>query len=49
MVDPITMFKGGGPFMYAILFVAIAAFAIAGERIYQVMSRYSINSTDFMG
>jgi len=49
MVDPITMFKGGGPFMYAILGVALFAFGIAAERMYQIFSRYSLDSTDFMG
>ena len=48
MVDPITMFKGGGPFMYAILLVAIFAFGIALERVIQVF-RYNVNTSDFMG
>ena len=48
MVDPVTMFKEGGPFMYAILSVAIFAMAIAFERLFYIIFRANINSPAFM-
>jgi biopolymer transport protein ExbB len=48
MVDPITMFKGGGPFMYPILMVGIFAMAIAFERLFYIIFRANINSQAFM-
>lgn len=48
MVDPITMFKEGGPFMYAILVVGIFAMAIAFERLFYIIFRANINAPAFM-
>jgi biopolymer transport protein ExbB/TolQ len=48
MVDPVTMFKEGGPFMYAILVAAVFAMAIAFERLFFIIFRANINATAFM-
>jgi len=48
MVDPITMFKGGGPFMFVILAVGVFAMAIAFERLFYIVFRANINATAFM-
>ena len=48
MVDPVTMFKEGGPFMYAILAVGIFAMAIAFERLFYIIFRANINAPAFM-
>ncbi len=48
MVDPVTMFKEGGPFMYAILVAAVFAMAIAFERLFYIIFRANINATAFM-
>ena len=48
MVDPVTMFKEGGPFMYAILLVGVFAMAIAFERLFYIVFRANINATAFM-
>ena len=48
MVDPVTMFKEGGPFMYAILTAAVFAMAIAFERLFYIIFRANINATAFM-
>jgi len=48
MVDPVTMFKEGGPFMYAILLVGIFAMAIAFERLFYIVFRANINAPAFM-
>ena len=48
MVDPVTMFKEGGPFMYAILVVGIFAMAIAFERLFYIVFRANINAPAFM-
>ncbi len=48
MVDPVTMFKQGGPFMWPLLGIAVAAMAIAFERLFYVTFRANINSTAFM-
>lgn len=48
MVDPVTMFREGGPFMYLILIVAVFAMAIAFERLFYIVFRANINSTAFM-
>lgn len=48
MVDPVTMFREGGPFMYLILVVAVFAMAIAFERLFYIVFRANINSTAFM-
>ena len=48
MVDPVTMFREGGPFMYIILIVAVFAMAIAFERLFYIVFRANINSTAFM-
>ncbi len=48
MVNPIVMFRDGGPFMYVILFVAVFAMAIAAERLFYIIFRANINSTAFM-
>ena len=46
MVDPVTMFKEGGPFMYAILVVGIFAMAIAFERLFYIVFSANINHKD---
>ena len=48
MVDPIVMFKDGGPFMYVILVVGVFAMAIAFERLFYIVFRANINATAFM-
>jgi biopolymer transport protein ExbB/TolQ len=48
MVNPVTMFREGGPFMYVILVVAVFAMAIAFERLFYIIFRANINSTAFM-
>ena len=48
MVDPVTMFKEGGMFMYVILIVFVFAMAIAFERLFYVIFRANINATAFM-
>jgi biopolymer transport protein ExbB/TolQ len=48
MVDPITMFKDGGAFMYVLLVIGIFAMAIAFERLFYIIFRANINSTAFM-
>ncbi|MBN2800128.1 MAG: MotA/TolQ/ExbB proton channel family protein [Deltaproteobacteria bacterium] len=48
MVDPVRMFDEGGPFMYAILGVAVFAMAIAFERLFYVIFRANINAVAFM-
>ncbi len=48
MVDPVTMFREGGPFMYIILIVAVFAMAIAFERLFYIVFRANIKSTAFM-
>lgn len=48
MVNPITMFNQGGPFMYFILACAVFAMAIAFERLFYIIFRANINSTAFM-
>jgi biopolymer transport protein ExbB/TolQ len=48
MVDPVTMFKEGGPFMYVILMVGVFAMAIAFERLFYIVFRANINATAFM-
>ncbi len=48
MVDPVTMFKDGGPFMYIILAVGVFAMAIAFERLFYIVFRANINATAFM-
>lgn len=48
MVDPVTMFKEGGPFMYVILVVGVFAMAIAFERLFYIVFRANINATAFM-
>ncbi len=48
MVDPVTMFKEGGPFMYVILAVGVFAMAIAFERLFYIVFRANINATAFM-
>jgi biopolymer transport protein ExbB len=48
VVDPVTMFKDGGFFMYLILAVAIVALAIAFERLFYVIFRANLNATVFM-
>jgi biopolymer transport protein ExbB/TolQ len=48
MVNPIVMFRDGGPFMYVILIVAVFAMAIAFERLFYIIFRANINSTAFM-
>ncbi len=48
MVDPVTMFAEGGPFMYAILTAAVFAMAIAFERLFYIIFRANINATAFM-
>ena len=48
MVDPVTMFKDGGPFMYVILSVGVFAMAIAFERLFYIVFRANINATAFM-
>jgi biopolymer transport protein ExbB len=48
MVDPVTMFKDGGAFMYIILVVGVFAMAIAFERLFYIIFRANINATAFM-
>jgi biopolymer transport protein ExbB/TolQ len=48
MVDPVTMFKEGGPFMYVILITGVFAMAIAFERLFYIVFRANINATAFM-
>ncbi|MBX2800299.1 MAG: MotA/TolQ/ExbB proton channel family protein [Myxococcales bacterium] len=48
MVDPVTMFKEGGEFMYVILAVGVFAMAIAFERLFYIVFRANINATAFM-
>ncbi|MBW1876927.1 MAG: MotA/TolQ/ExbB proton channel family protein [Deltaproteobacteria bacterium] len=48
MVNPVTMFNEGGPFMYFILTAAVFAMAIAFERLFYIIFRANINSTAFM-
>ena len=48
MVNPIVMFRDGGPCMYVILIVAVFAMAIAFERLFYIIFRANINSTAFM-
>ncbi len=48
MVNPVTMFSEGGPFMYVILACAVFAMAIAFERMFYIVFRANINSTAFM-
>jgi len=48
MVNPVTMFNEGGPFMYFILAAAVFAMAIAFERLFYIIFRANINSTAFM-
>jgi biopolymer transport protein ExbB/TolQ len=48
MVDPVTMFKDGGVFMYFILIVGVFAMAIAFERLFYIVFRANINATAFM-
>lgn len=48
MVDPVTMMKEGGPFMYLILVVGVFAGAITFERLFYVFFRANINATAFM-
>ncbi len=48
MINPIIMFRDGGPFMYVILIVAVFAMAIAFERLFYIIFRANINSTAFM-
>ena len=38
MVDPVTMFKDGGAFMYVILIVGVFAMAIAYERLFYIVA-----------
>ena len=48
MVNPVTMFNEGGPFMYFILACAVFAAAICFERLFYIIFRANINSTAFM-
>ena len=48
MVNPVTMFQDGGPFMYFILIAAVFAMAIAFERLFFIFFRANINATAFM-
>ena len=48
MIDPVTMFKQGGPFMWVLLVVGVFAMAIGFERLFYVTFRANINSTAFM-
>ena len=48
MVNPVTMFADGGPFMYFILIAAVFAMAIAFERLFYIFFRANINATAFM-
>ena len=48
MIDPVTMFKQGGPFMYVLLIIAVFAMAIGFERLFYVTFRANINSTAFV-
>ncbi|TNE92011.1 MAG: MotA/TolQ/ExbB proton channel family protein [Deltaproteobacteria bacterium] len=48
MVNPVTMFQDGGPFMYFILIAAVFAMAIAFERLFYIFFRANINATAFM-
>jgi biopolymer transport protein ExbB/TolQ len=48
MVDPVTMFKEGGAFMYIILIVGVFAMAIAFERLFYIVFRANINAAAFM-
>jgi len=48
MIDPVRMFAEGGPFMYAILGVAVFAMAIAFERLFYIIFRANINAVAFM-
>jgi biopolymer transport protein ExbB/TolQ len=48
MIDPVTAFQQGGPFMYPILIVFVFAMAIAFERMFFIIFRANINATAFM-
>lgn len=48
MVDPFTMFKDGGAYMYPILGAGVFAMAIAFERLFYILFRANINSVQFM-
>jgi biopolymer transport protein ExbB len=48
VIDPVTMFKDGGAFMYIILIVFVFAMAIAFERLFYVIFRANISATAFM-
>ena len=48
MVDPVTMFKEGGFFMYPILVCFIFAMAIGCERVFYIVFRANINAPAFM-
>ena len=48
MVNIVTMFKEGGPFMYPILGVAVIGLAVAFERLFYIIFRANINATAFM-
>ena len=48
MVDPVTMFQQGGPFMYPILIAFVFAMAISFERLFYIIFRANINATAFM-
>jgi len=48
MIDVVTMFKQGGPFMWVLLVIAVFAMAVGFERLFYVTFRANINSTAFM-
>lgn len=48
MMNLVTMFKEGGPFMYPILACAVFAMAISFERLFYIIFRANINATAFM-
>ena len=48
MIDVVTMFKQGGPFMWVLLVIAVFAMAVGFERLFYVTYRANINSTAFM-
>jgi biopolymer transport protein ExbB len=48
MIDPVTMMKDGGPFMYPILVAGVFAMAVSFERLFYIVFRANINATAFM-